>query len=146
MSGRERFLIDILSKYLKVPYIWGGADPEKGLDCSGLVQLILEKLNLDPPGDQTAHTLYNYFSTRGEIIERNKSDLGDLCFFGKNGKISHVSFCLGFSLMLESGGGNSKTTSVEIAKRIGACVRVKPIFNRTDLVAIIRPKDLIING
>ena len=48
--------------------------------------------------------------------------------------------------MLESGGGNSKTTSVEIAKRIGACVRVKPIFNRTDLVAIIRPKDLIING
>ena len=72
MSGRERFLIDILSKYLKVPYIWGGADPEKGLDCSGLVQLILEKLNLDPPGDQTAHTLYNYFSTRGEIIERNK--------------------------------------------------------------------------
>ena len=27
--------------------------------------------------------------------------------------------------MLEAGGGNSKTTSVEIAKRIGACVRVK---------------------
>lgn len=146
MTGRERFLIDILSKYIRVPYIWGGEDPEKGLDCSGLVQLILKKLDLDPPGDQTAHVLYNYFLTRGKIIDKDKTDLGDLCFFGKKDKITHVGFCIGFHLMLEAGGGNSKTTTVEIAKKMNACVRVKPISNRADIVAIIRPNDLIIKG
>lgn len=39
--------------YLRVPYIWGG-DSDKGLDCSGLVQLIFEPVGLDPNGDQTA--------------------------------------------------------------------------------------------
>ena len=29
-------------KYLGIPYVWGGTDPAKGLDCSGLVQRVYE--------------------------------------------------------------------------------------------------------
>ena len=37
------------SKYLGVPYVWGGTDPKNGLDCSGLVQLVYKNLGFDLP-------------------------------------------------------------------------------------------------
>lgn len=36
-------------KYLGVPYVWGGTDPAKGLDCSGLVQRVYKDLGIDLP-------------------------------------------------------------------------------------------------
>src|SRR4051794_2390894 len=36
-------------KYLGVPYVWGGTDPKKGLDCSGLVQLVYRNLGVELP-------------------------------------------------------------------------------------------------
>src|SRR6476646_7875709 len=32
---------------LGVPYVWGGTDPAKGLDCSGLVQRVYADLGVD---------------------------------------------------------------------------------------------------
>jgi cell wall-associated NlpC family hydrolase len=36
-------------KYLGVPYIWGGTDPAKGLDCSGLVQRAYRDVGVELP-------------------------------------------------------------------------------------------------
>ena len=36
-------------KYLGVPYLWGGTDPAKGLDCSGFTQLVFGNLGIDLP-------------------------------------------------------------------------------------------------
>jgi len=36
-------------RYLGVPYAWGGTDPAKGLDCSGLVQRVYKDLGIDLP-------------------------------------------------------------------------------------------------
>ena len=36
-------------RYLGVPYVWGGTDPAKGLDCSGLVQRVYKDLGIDLP-------------------------------------------------------------------------------------------------
>jgi hypothetical protein len=36
-------------KYLGVPYVFGGNDPKKGLDCSSLVQRVYKDLGIDLP-------------------------------------------------------------------------------------------------
>ena len=36
-------------KYLGLPYVWGGTDPSKGVDCSGLVQSVYKSLGYDLP-------------------------------------------------------------------------------------------------
>ena len=119
--------------YLRVPYIWGG-NSDKGLDCSGLIQLIFEPIGLDPKGDQTAQMLYNCYKTK----ETNVILEGCILFFGQSkDKITHVAYAISTTRMIEAAGGNSKCTSVEIANKLNAKVKVSPIKKRKDLVAVV---------
>lgn len=42
-------VIAAATKYIGVPYVWGGTDPDSGLDCSGLVQQVYADLGIDLP-------------------------------------------------------------------------------------------------
>ncbi len=46
-SGTD--VIAAAKRYLGVPYLWGGTDPAKGLDCSGFVQRVYSDLGIDLP-------------------------------------------------------------------------------------------------
>lgn len=125
--------------YLGRPYIWGGDGTEKyfgGLDCSGFVQKVLEPVGFDPVGDQTAQALFNAYKLK-------KTDArieGCILFFGKStSDIHHVAYCLSPAYMIESGGGNSKCTTIAIAESMGACVKTSKISRRNDLVAVVNP-------
>ena len=41
ISNRDKIILEV-NKYIGVPYIWGGSDPD-GFDCSGLVQWTIKK-------------------------------------------------------------------------------------------------------
>ena len=48
-TASESAVVSEAQKYLGVPYLWGGTDPSKGLDCSGFVQLVYGNLGIDLP-------------------------------------------------------------------------------------------------
>jgi len=48
-TASESAVVAQAQKYIGVPYAWGGTDPSKGLDCSGLSQLVYKNLGIDLP-------------------------------------------------------------------------------------------------
>lgn len=152
-KARENFLIEC-GRYVGLPYIWGGGDTRVGLDCSGLAQVLLATLKLDPPGDQTAESLMRIFVDPNneydckvlvldDVAGQNDTpDLGDIVFFGKDGHATHVGVCLNETLMVEAGGGGRECVSPEEARKRNAQVRISAIDRRKDIICIIRPAGL----
>jgi cell wall-associated NlpC family hydrolase len=135
--------VKYLKQFLGLPYIWGGSNIKVGLDCSGFAQVALAWLHLDPPGDQTADALMRYFLNPkyGTKIERGDIRCGDLIYYGRT-HATHIVIALSNDEMIEAGGGGSKTTTVEIARKQGACIRISKIDRRRDFICATRPKGL----
>ncbi len=76
---------------LGVPYRYGGQDPARGLDCSGLVRHVAQSvLGLDLP--RTAEAMARV----GEAVKRDALQVGDLVFFNTRGRrYSHVGIYVG---------------------------------------------------
>ncbi len=114
-------LEDLYYKYKDVPYRWGG-ESTRGIDCSGFVQMYLRKIELDPPGDQSAQALYNYARNNWRAIPEDKAKPGDLIFYWhKTGadpnnkwggrRIRHAGIYWGAGRMLDA---SSKAGGVDI--------------------------------
>lgn len=132
-----KFVIDYAMSMLGVPYKWAGNNPVEGLDCSGFVQCVLSSAGIDPPGDQSAQGLYDFFEKTGT---HGAPSAGALVFYGESvKKITHIAFCIDQYRVIEAGGGDSKTHSKEYAAFRGAYVRIRLIDHRSDRVAIIKP-------
>lgn len=118
-------------------YSWGGDDPIAGFDCSGLIQELLASIGMDPPGDQTAQGLYEYFSKFAHSTEKG---LGAMVFFGRSiNEITHIAMMISGHILIEAGGGGWKTVTPQIAAEQNAFVRLRPYGHRQDIVAVIRP-------
>ena len=88
---KQKLLED--AKYFKGgKYVWGGTTPE-GFDCSGYVQYLYKKHNINLP-----RTAWGQ-SKQGQIIEKHKLQKGDLLFFLTDKKrgipITHVGIYIG---------------------------------------------------
>lgn len=130
-------LIDYARSFIGTPYKWGGSNPISGFDCSGLVQEILASAGIDPPGDQTAQSLYDHFVSRSTP---NVRQAGVLAFYGPSiGKITHVAFMIDPYRVIEAGGGGSKTLTREDADRMNAFVRERLVNHRPDLLVTLKP-------
>ncbi len=132
----SQVLYDYAMSFAGVLYRWGGDDPT-GIDCSGLCIEILQGVGVLPRGfDSTAGGLWNFAA----FAREPKPQLGSLVFFGQPAAVTHVGFCLNELLMLEAGGGGSKTLTAEDAAKQNAFVRVRPIRGwRSDVVGFRLP-------
>ena len=82
-------LAALAPKYLGVRYVFGGADPSYGFDCSGLVWYLGHVLGVTLPRTASAQ-----FMT-GTPIPRADLEPGDLVFFDTEGYASHVGIYMG---------------------------------------------------
>ena len=72
------------------PYRWGGASPEQGFDCSGLVHWCYSILDVDLPRVVSAQV------ESGRSVPRQRLQPGDLLFFAIDRReVSHVGLSLG---------------------------------------------------
>ncbi len=90
-ADRKKLLED--AKYFKGgKYVWGGTTPQ-GFDCSGYVQYLYKKHKVNLP--RTAYAQ----SKRGEVVDINDLEKGDLLFFLTDKKrgipVTHVGIYLG---------------------------------------------------
>lgn len=139
LSAKKEIMTIYSISLLGRPYIWGGDDPVRGFDCSGLVQEILASGGFDPRSDQTAQGLYDILSRDHKLLTK-KEDIQtcSLVFFGKSSsEISHVGFAVNKWQMVEAGGGGSRTLTEDDAIKQNAYVRIRPISARFDFVAAI---------
>ena len=86
-------IADAAKQFLNVPYVWGGKTPF-GLDCSGLVQLVLNLSGFSFPRDAWQQ------AEKGEElalpVAGRQAEPGDLLFFKRPGnRIHHVAISLG---------------------------------------------------
>ena len=97
-SALEDRVVTEARKYLGVPYLWGGTDPAKGLDCSGFTKLVYGNLGIDLPRTSSQQ------ATAGTAVA-SLADArpGDLVFFdyspGRPG-IDHVGIYVGDGKMI----------------------------------------------
>lgn len=128
--------------YLGMPYIWGAGnlanadlDKAEGVDCSGLVQGLLVKLQHVSRlawYDKTAHDLA-YVCEPVPLDEKRL--LGDLVFYGR-GTLSHVTMLIDDKMCVGANGGGRKTDGTDPK----ACVQARPFQYRSDFVTIGRVK------
>ena len=67
--------VQIADRYLGIPYVWGGADPAVGFDCSGLMMYVYAQLGIPLPH----FSGYQWYS--GKRVAPEDLQPGDLVFF-----------------------------------------------------------------
>lgn len=128
---RQQF-VGVLLKQLGKPYVWASNGPND-FDCSGLMVYGLRQVGAISGNDD--------YSARGFFNICPKTELplpGDLAFYGqKPDKVSHVVCIIDGVRVISASGGDSRTTSQEIARKMGALVKLhSSVLYRADFLGI----------
>ena len=89
--------VAIAQHYLRVPYVWGGAIPATGFDCSGLTRFVYAQLGVNLP-----HYAASQFAAFPKL-DPAELQPGDLVFFEpKFDGPGHVAIYIGNDQMIEA--------------------------------------------
>jgi cell wall-associated NlpC family hydrolase len=91
-------------RHLGRPYVWGGADPAHGFDCSGYVQYVMACCGVDLPKRAADQSL------KGLPVEAQSLMQGDLVFFAPSSPAAsmHVGIYEGDGVFLHAPGRGKK--------------------------------------
>lgn len=97
-GARER-VGQLARQLLGTPYVWGGTDPDKGLDCSGFVQYVLKQVGVNLPRISAQQ------ATAGRRVDVSQLQAGDLVGWNnsaRNNGADHIAIYLGNGQIIEA--------------------------------------------
>ena len=107
-------------RYLGVPYVWGGNDPAKGLDCSGLVQRVYKDLGIDLP-----RVSQDQARVGTAVPSLAQARPGDLVAFGT--PADHIGIYIGNHKMI-------------VAPKAGDVVKVEDVYRTPSTIRRVLPE------
>ena len=90
-------IVPIALHFRNAPYLWGGKNIF-GIDCSGFVQVVFSLCGISLPRDANQQVQV------GESISFENANTGDLLFFEKNKRITHVGIYMGNNQIIHASG------------------------------------------
>jgi hypothetical protein len=130
-TASESSVVAEAQKYIGVPYLWGGTDPSKGLDCSGFTQLVFGNLGIDLPRVSSQQ------ATAGRpVASLADARPGDLVFFDNSSSragIDHVGIYVGNGKMIA-------------APQPGESVKLQDVGTPTVIRRVLPPETPIMPG
>lgn len=123
------------------PYVWGGDDPLRGFDCSGLIVEVLQGVGLIRRGtDMCADDLLKYLRNQGIRTTLNPRP-GTLVFWlNKAGtRAVHVEMVIDSEHTIGASGGGEGCKTLEDAIRLNAFVKLNHIDYRGENYVMVDP-------
>ena len=131
---------DVVSKakeMLGLPYVWGGTDPERGVDCSGLVKSVYSSFGIELPrlsADQAR--------AGRPVASMNDVRPGDLIAWdnsSRNNGADHIAIYAGNGQMIEAPRPGGKVQLVPVTTPPDYIRRVLPDAATTSMVSAVTP-------
>jgi cell wall-associated NlpC family hydrolase len=99
VGGARQRVVDISKSLLGIPYVWGGTDPDRGLDCSGFVQYVYKQMGVNLPRISAAQ------ARAGKRIGLGQLQVGDLVGWdnsSRNNGADHIAIYIGNGQIIEA--------------------------------------------
>lgn len=100
-------VVDYALQFVGGPYVYGGVNPNTGVDCSGFTRYVMQHA----AGISLSHSSRSQ-SGEGRRISYEEARPGDLVFYGKNGRINHVALYMGNGQVVHA---STKKTGIVIS-------------------------------
>ena len=102
-SGAASEIASYVMSFVGYSYVYGGASPSTGFDCSGLMYYCLSQYGY------SMNRVADDQMKQGTAVSRDQLAVGDLVFFGYNGYANHVGMYIGNDIFVHA---SSPTTGV----------------------------------
>lgn len=106
-------IVAMAKAQLGTKYVFGGTNPERGFDCSGLIRYLARALKLDVP--RTAAQQAS--AGRAVATERKLLRPGDLLTFGPAKRPSHIGIYIGDGKYIHASTGAGKVVVADLDRR-----------------------------
>ena len=120
-------LISYAKKFLGVKYLYGGASPVSGFDCSGYVGYVFKNFGIKL--NRSAEDMYQ----NGIKVSKSQLKAGDILFFDASsrkasGKIDHAGIYLGNDSFIHASSTNGKVMIQKLSEYRGTYIGAKRVI------------------